>query len=130
MELKDVLYQMMAENQRSSQPTELRIGTVVSTNPLSISINTAMAPLQQSVLLLTSAVVERKIPVLEHFHLYESTKETENALENLSCLENGVSLPVDGGYIILNRSLQPGDKVLLLRVQNGQKFLVLSRVFE
>ena len=38
--------------------------------------------------------------------------------------------PVEGGYIILNRGLEAGDKVLMLRVQNGQKFLVLSRVFE
>lgn len=53
-----------------------------------------------------------------------------DALDSVSCIENGVTLPVEGGYIILNRALAVGDKVLLLRVQNGQKFIVLSRIFE
>ena len=128
MELKDVFYQMIAEGQRASQPAELRVGTVVSVSPLSISINTAMAPLQQSVLLLTSAVIERKIPVLSHTHTV-SGQETGDALEDLACLENGAALPVENGYILLNRGLQEGDRVVLLRVQGGQKFLVLSRVF-
>lgn len=38
-------------------------------------------------------------------------------------------LSKDKKYIILNRALEKGDKVLLLRVQNGQKFIVLSRIF-
>ena len=33
------------------------------------------------------------------------------------------------GYLLLNRSLAVGDKVLLLRVQSGQKYIVLSRLF-
>lgn len=39
-------------------------------------------------------------------------------------------LQVDKKYIILNPALKAGDKVLLLRVQRGQKFVVLSRVYE
>ena len=35
----------------------------------------------------------------------------------------------DKKYIILNPALKVGDKVLLLRVQSGQKFIVLSRVY-
>lgn len=35
-----------------------------------------------------------------------------------------------GGYIILNRGLEVGDKVLMLRVMRGQQFIILSRVFE
>ena len=34
------------------------------------------------------------------------------------------------GYIILNRALEVGDKVLMLRVMRGQQFIILSRVFE
>lgn len=56
--------------------------------------------------------------------------ESSSALGNVACVENGVTLPVENGYIILNRALEVGDKVLLLRVQNGQKFIVLSRIFE
>ena len=34
------------------------------------------------------------------------------------------------GYIIFNNALQVGDKVLLMRVQGGQKFVILSRTFD
>ena len=42
----------------------------------------------------------------------------------------GAQIHIEGGYIILNRALAVGDRVLLLRVQNGQRYIVLSRVFE
>ena len=56
--------------------------------------------------------------------------EGSAALEGVRCIENGTPLPVEDGYIILNRALAAGDRVLLLRVQSGQKFIVLSRIFE
>lgn len=129
MELSDVLHQMMQQNQQAGQPTELRVGTVVSASPLEISINSAMPNLQAGVLYLTSAVVEKKIPVLSHSHTITGG-ETGEALQSIVCTENGQALPVQDGYIILNPALQAGDKVLLLRVQKGQKFIVLSRVME
>lgn len=58
--------------------------------------------------------------------------ESSTALkkEEIVAVEHGKPLPVREGYIILNRGLELGDKVLLLRVQHGQKFIVLSRIFE
>ena len=52
--------------------------------------------------------------------------------EDIKGWENGKVLPLskDKKYIILNPALKAGDKVLLLRVQRGQKFVVLSRVYE
>lgn len=55
---------------------------------------------------------------------------TTGALGDIVCYENGKPLPVENGYIILNRALEVGDKVLLLRVLSGQAFVVLSRIFE
>lgn len=55
---------------------------------------------------------------------------SSEALSDIAAVENGATLPVEDGYIILNRGLSTGDKVLLLRVQQGQKFVVLSRIFE
>ena len=37
---------------------------------------------------------------------------------------------MEDGYIVLNRGLAAGDKVLLLRVMRGQQFVILSRIFE
>lgn len=147
MELRDILYQMMQENQRASQPTDLRIGTVTAAEPLEITVDTAAAPLRSQVLYLTESVVEKKIPVLQHTHEIATLSHahsnsaggtteglterypTEEALSHVACLENGKALPVADGHILLNRALAVGDKVLLLRVQNGQRFVVLSRVF-
>ena len=132
MDLKDVLYQMMEKNRQAAQPADLKVGTVTAVNPLEITISTSMAPLRAGILLLTAAVVEKKIPVLQHDHTNPEGGNTGNALlqSQIVCQENGQALPVENGYIILNRALEVGDQVLLLRVQNGQKFIVLSRVFE
>jgi hypothetical protein len=131
MELKDVLYQMMNDHQNATQPADLRVGTVTAVNPLEITINTAMAPLKAGILLLTEPVVEKKIPILQHLHNTPAGLSDERLLESqIICYEHGKPLPVENGYIILNRALEVGDKVLLMRVQNGQKFIILSRVFE
>lgn len=57
--------------------------------------------------------------------------DAEVQAENFVGWENGAALPLskDKKYIILNPALKAGDKVLLLRVQSGQKFIVLSRVY-
>lgn len=128
MELIDALHQISQQSQKAMQPTELVIGTVTSISPLEITSNTAMAPLREAVLHLTANVVEKKIPILQHTH---TTPEgtTGSALDSIACIENGQALPVENGYIILNRALEVGDKVLMMKVQHGQKFVVLSRVF-
>ena len=147
MELKDVLQQMMQQSQAAMQPTDLCVGTVDAVHPLAITINTAMAPLRQEVLYLTESVVEKKIPILTHSHTIPAgtlrhnhggavgddlgaSCATGEMLQPVRCYENGKPLPVENGYIILNRALAVGDRVLLLKVQKAQKFIILSRVFE
>ena len=136
MSLLNTLCLINESNQRAGHPTDLRTGTVTSASPLEITINTQMAPLKAPTLILTEAVVEKKIPVLEHTHgihdTYTGGGSCDPALleSQILCQEHGQALPVEDGYIILNRALEVGDRVLLLRVENGQRFLVLSRVFE
>lgn len=55
---------------------------------------------------------------------------SDKRLEDIVCYEDGKPLPVEDGYIILNRGLAVGDKVLLLRVMRGEQFIILSRIFE
>ena len=93
---------------------------------------------------------DHTLPTLSHSHTTEEGEtgtaldgsiKTETALnpdaytsdgrlENIICYEDGKPLPVKDGYIILNRALEAGDKVLMLRVMRGQQFIILSRVFE
>lgn len=50
------------------------------------------------------------------------------------CTEHGEDLPKDSNseriIITTNRALEKDDKVLMMRVSAGQKFIVLSRIFE
>lgn len=126
MELKDAIQQLVQSAVKSMQPADLRVGTVTSENPLKISINTAMAALEAPLLYLTQTVTNKRIVA------------PEGALRGIACVDNGETLgsgtytdPSTGttyDYVTINRALRRGDKVLLLRVQNGQKFIVLSRV--
>ena len=158
MSLLNTLCLINESNQRAGHPADLAFGTVTKTAPLEITQNNQAAPLRSPVLILTESVVEKKIPVLQHRHHINtlghshscpdggtSTNLTDSyptlyslasngadgdQTKNVVCYENGQPLPVEDGYIILNRSLAVGDKVIMLRVQNGQRFIVLSRVFE
>lgn len=135
MELSEVLYLYAQDAMKNGGLTDLTIGTVTGVNPLEITTKVAMAPLRQQVLFLTEPVIEKKIPVLQHNHVIHDTytgggESEDNLLQNaIVCYEDGKALPVQNGYIILNRALEVGDKVLLLRVMGGQRFIVLSRVF-
>lgn len=170
MDLTDVMRQMMQQSMEGYGLSDMTIGTVTGTNPLAVKIREGMADIPQEALRLTAAVIEKKIPVLEHLHTTEGFRhahalpdlththsgeegetgsslegsyETEDSLQQdafdsdkrllkseIVCYEDGKPLPVKGGYIILNRALETGDKVLLLRVMRGQQFIILSRVFE
>lgn len=148
MTLAEQLYLMMQKNREALQPTDVAVGTVTGVDSLEITINTAMAPLRREVLYLTESVVEKKIPVLAHTHsttglehthkvgssttdsALKVTYQSTESLGNLAVLENGAPLPIQNDYIILNKGLEINDKVLLLRVESGQKYVVLSRIFD
>lgn len=156
MTLLDMLLQISDQSQSASQPTDLEFGTVTSIDPLEITRDAQQAPLSMSVLVLTSAVMERKIPILQHRHTISTLSHnhsgqvpndlTGSYLNNYSlvstgfdatlqtgniiCYENNEEIPIVDGYIILNPALAVGDRVVLMKVQHGQKFVVLSRVFE
>ena len=140
MELLDVLQQISQANNRAMQPTDLVVGTVTSVKPLEITTDNQAAPLRASVLYLTAAVVEKKVTTFAHSHntthnhvvtdaTIQPAGQCSTELTGITCYENGQALPNDG-FITLNRGLEVGDKVLMLRVQHGQKYVVLSRVFQ
>jgi len=71
----------------------------------------------------------------EHTHVYpgRTTSDeltdsyaTETASENISS-GNGNAAMDESGYLTLNYALAVGDKLIMLRVLNGQKFIILSR---
>lgn len=128
MELIDVLAQIIGDSVNSMQLPEMYVATVTSKDPLEVQIDINQATIRAELLYRTDAVIERKIPNLKHRHTYSSSN-TGYALADYTITIDGKAQPV-GGEIILSRGLAVGDKVLLLSVQKGQKFIILSHLWE
>ncbi|MFS8534835.1 MAG: DUF2577 domain-containing protein [Limnochordales bacterium] len=95
---------------QANNPVQVLFGEVVSADPLTVQVD------QRFILTSEFLVVpERLAPCevdLSHTHQYPGG-ETEEALTE---------------PLVIRRGLEAGDKVLLLRVQGGQKYVLLDRV--
>ncbi|WP_066505547.1 DUF2577 domain-containing protein [Abyssisolibacter fermentans] len=98
--------------------TDITYGVVTSISPLKIKIDQKLE-LPEQVLLLTSSVVRKEID-LKHVHEYEdstidgsSNKQTKEAFNE---------------KIVITEGLEVKDKVMLLKVNNGQKYVVLDKL--
>lgn len=125
MQLSDVLFQMMTQNNAAGQPTDMCIGTVTKAKPLEISVNPAMDALKEEVLYLTDAVRDYNVDITVDWF-------TENESGGGGYAEFAVHKHAVKGRkeIHVHNDLQVGEKVLLLRVLHGQRFIVLSRLKE
>lgn len=93
--------QAAIEAVRESSPSAIMYGVVVKASPLEISVEQRLN-VPREMILLTSNVID---------------KTTEIRIND--CAKNKA--------VIFN-ALKTGDKVLLLRVQGGQKYVVLDRL--
>lgn len=100
----------------ASYPFAMKIGEVVSTNPLKISINQKIT-VPASQLLLTNAVRDHTIVLTKEDDGADDAEESEDAAEESS----------DKTYTA-HCALSAGEKVLLLRCDGGQQFIVLDRL--
>lgn len=128
MQLVDVITQLIGESVNAMQPAELYIATVEAVDPLSVKIDVNQASIREELLYRTDAVIERKIPDLRHRHSMPSGN-TGYALSDVQSYIDGKPVAQEDGFIILNRGLKAGDKVLLLSVMRGQKFIILSHLY-
>lgn len=88
----------MQENQKAMKPTEVAFGTVATVSPLSILVDGTSQPKPEAGLILTEAVIPKTVQV-----------------------QGG------GGMVVVNKGLAVGDKVVMLRVSRGNRYIVLSK---
>lgn len=104
MDILESIQRVIQENYDAQKPAEFTAGTVVSASPLKISIDVQLPPLEGDALILTQAV---------------------------KAWNEEVNISINGGTqqtaVIYHRALAQGDKVVMLRVAHGQRFIVLSR---
>ena len=98
-ELIDVLQGIMQENSAALKPADVVMGTVTSVSPLSVQVQATMQNIPAAALILTSAVVAKTAQV-----------------------QGG-----EGGTVIINEDLVVGDKVVMLGVSRGQRYIILSK---
>lgn len=103
MDLIEVIQKIQQDGFEQMKPTDLVFGTVVTAAPLTIQIDTLMQPLPEEALIKTEAVMPKS---------YSGTTS------------DGASFTA-----VINVGIQPGDKVVMLRCQHGQRFIVLSKVY-
>lgn len=122
--------------QDASQPMDLVFGVVESANPLNIRINQKMV-LPDEFLILTNAVKDHSVDISIAWTT-ELEKEHTHGNGNNGKPTEGVEEPKDGHKhdikgrkrITIHNGLTVGEKVLLLRTQGGQNYVVIDRVDE
>lgn len=106
-ELVRIIKKAAVDAVHASDPTAIKIGEVISINPLKIKINQKMT-LGKSHLILTDNVRDFSVKMTVE-------NDTNNAIpESIMCK--------------VHRGLNSGEKVILLRCDGGQKFIVLNRL--
>lgn len=104
----------------AGNPVNVLFGSLTSVNPLEVNVDQRFT-LSEDFLIIPESLTPFSIE-LNHLHLYqdanaggEVTRSTEAALTK---------------PIVIRRGLETGDKVLLVRMQGGQQFIVLDRVVQ
>ena len=121
-DLLNVIKKAAIDAVEASKPSTWMIGTVTSVSPLKINVEQKMT-LTSEQLVLTRNVTD-----------YETDETVDHVTEKRAGGINDASFEShDHDYVgrkkfLIHHSLIIGDEVVLIRMQGGQRFLVLDRV--
>ena len=111
--LLEVMKLASQQANEAGQPTDLRIGTVTSVNPLKVQVSSQFT-LPSTLLIVPQHLTDYKVKVKVDW-------DTETA--------NLHTHKVSGDKTItICNALKVGDKVAMLRKQGGQSYLILDRI--
>ena len=115
----------------ATHPMDLVFGVVVSVNPLTISISQKMM-LTDEFLILTNAVRDHSVDIGVTWTTEDETEHVHgNGNDGQDTEKTNHKHNITGRKkITIYNGLTIGEKVLLLRAQGGQDYIVLDRVDE
>ena len=146
----EVIRNIIDEQMNAYGLTDLAIGTVVSISPLKIKL-TDRITLNENQILLTEFILEKSLKLI-HKHgvedvkisKYRHTHKVEGATMKEQEHLHGIDLNTKpdvhshnaeitikdnlGAKIIIQEGLKNGDKVIMMRTEQGQKYVVLSKL--
>lgn len=124
--LIEIIKQAAIEAVTASNPCAIVFGTVTSIDPLKINVEQRLT-LDASHLILTSLVKDIEVDVTidysteEHTHNHTIPNGLTSNETHKHAIKGKTTMKVHLG-------LKVGESVMLLRVQGGQKYIVLDRV--
>lgn len=106
----------------ASNPVALSVGSVVSVSPLKISLSQQLT-LTEQFLIVPQSLTDYKVKI-------EFTEKTKGANVELNGTDYNGSITLNAitHEITIFNGLKAGEKVLLLKMQGGQKYLVIDKV--
>lgn len=126
--LANVIKKLAVDAGEESAPVVLLYGIVESSNPLKINVDQRL-PLTEDFLILTNNVKDYKTkisfnnPGIKNIVKNYSMDNTVGTNYKLAFQDSSVE-----NEVTIYNGLKKGEKVILLRVQGGQQYIVLDRV--
>lgn len=126
--LVEVIKKAALEAVQASNPTSLVVGVVESVEPLVITVEQRLT-LDKDFLILTNQVKEHYVDISLSY-------STSSESHSHSCPDGSTSTNThkhkNNGRkkMLMHYGLKKGEEVLLLKVQGGQKYIVLDRIGE
>lgn len=129
--LHDTIKRIAVEAVRSTDPVSIVFGTVISEAPLKISIEQRLT-LDERFLILTPMVKDIEVDVtLDHFtedHTHTHTISDTYSGGGSASSETHKHAVTGKKTMTVHLGLKKDETVVLIRVQGGQKFIVLCKV--
>ncbi|KQN96245.1 DUF2577 domain-containing protein [Paenibacillus sp. Leaf72] len=123
MALLDAIKKAGAAAHASGNPVAVLIGRVTGTNPLEVNVDQRFT-LSEDFLIIPESMTQLETGLMLTYEA--GTDEAEGTSTNQGVIETAAA--GSGSMLRIRRALDIDDKVLLLRVQGGQQFVVLDRV--
>lgn len=124
MRMNQLIKQLAEEERKEAKPVELVMGKVISVSPLQINAEGLSLLLTEEFLILTHLVRDYQV-MLTVDHQTEDAALTENLSTDYKAHHHAYR---GKKVFTVHQGLKMGEAVLLLRLQGGQKYVVLDRV--
>ena len=123
--LIQIIKQAATEAVEASNPTAILFGRVISTSPLQINVEQKMT-LTKDFLILSKNVTDYQINVPVDTETGETTIQRAINGENVNLThKHNIKKTIT---ITIKNGLAKDDNVILLRIQGGQKYIVLDKL--
>lgn len=123
-DLLKLIKKISNDSVNASKPVNILFGTVVAISPLEIQIEQKLI-LQENQIVLTRNVTDYNVDmIVDHV-----TEKTSGGSGDSSFSSHNHAYTGTKKFTVLN-GLQVGDTVVLARVQEGRRYLVLDRIGE